>query len=148
MFHYGLREEQLKRFVRKAKSSPATDWMDTLIGDLECRLDNLVFRLGFAPSIPAARQMVRHNHILVNGKRVNISSAIIRVGSKISLTSRAYQSPNYLQARQQPRLMLPDFLVKDTSGQQEVGILKLKPHSGDIPFPFEKSLVTEFYSKI
>jgi small subunit ribosomal protein S4 len=147
LFHYLLREEQLKRFVKKAKSSPGTDWMDSLIGDLECRLDNIVFRLGFAPSIPAARQMVRHNHILVDGKRVNIPSYLVKVGSQISLTSRAYQSPNYLQARQAPRLILADFLRKETQGEHEVGILKDKPHAGDIPFPFEKNLVTEFYSK-
>jgi small subunit ribosomal protein S4 len=148
LFHYGLREEQLKRFVRKAKSSPATDWMDTLIGDLECRLDNLIFRLGFAPSIPAARQMARHNHVLVNGKRVNIPSYIVKVGSRIALTEKAYQSPNYIQARQRPRLLMADFLNKETVNGQEVGVLRVKPHAGDIPFEFEKSLVTEFYSKL
>ena len=148
LFHYGLREEQLKRFVRNAKSSPSTDWMDTLIGDLECRLDSVLFRLGFAPSIPAARQMIRHNHVLVNGKRLNIPSALVKVGFQITLVPKAYQSHSYLQAKERPRLLLPGFLGKQMVGDQEVGVLKDRPHSGDIPFEFEKSLVTEYYSKI
>src|SRR5690606_14047635 len=62
LFHYGLREEQLRRLVKRAKTGQASDWMSTLIGMLESRLDNVVFRLGFAPSMMAARQMVRHGH--------------------------------------------------------------------------------------
>src|SRR5689334_14008708 len=91
LFHYGLREEQLRRFVRKAKSGRSTDWISTLIGLLETRLDNVIFRLGFAPSIPAARQLVRHGKVLVNRKRVNIPSAQVYPGDEISLTSQAYQ---------------------------------------------------------
>src|SRR5882672_1334376 len=60
IFHYGLREEQLRRFVRDSKRGKSTDWVDTLIGRLERRLDNLIFRLGFAPSIRSARQMILH----------------------------------------------------------------------------------------
>ena len=148
LFHYVLREEQLRRFVRRAKSQTSGNWMDTLIGDLESRLDNLVFRLGFAPSIPAARQLVGHNHVLVNGKRLNISSAIIQLGDKISLTPKGSGSAGYLQAKSHPRLELPGFLAKETVGDQEIGTLRDRPDSEDIPFAFEKALVTEFYSKL
>lgn len=148
LLHYGLREEQLKRFVKKAKRSPSTNWMDTLIGDLESRLDNLVFRLGFAPSIPSARQLVGHNHVLVNGKRMNIPSAIIKVGSQISLTPRAYQGVLFFHTKTHPRLEVPGFLERKIEGDLEVGILRSRPFAGDIPFAFEKNLVTEFYSKI
>lgn len=148
LFHYLLREEQLRRFVKQSKTGSETDWMDTLIGALESRLDNLVFRIGFAHSIPAARQMVRHNHVLVNGKRVNISSQVIRPGSTITLTQRAYDSPNYLQARKNPRMEMPDYLVKTVENDREIGTLKFRPSSDHIPFEFQKNLVAEFYSKI
>ena len=71
MFHYGLREGQLTNYVRKCKKDKSRAWVDTLIITLESRLDNVIFRLGLAPSIPAARQMVGHGHVFVNGKHVN-----------------------------------------------------------------------------
>ncbi len=65
LFHYGLREEQLRRFVRKAKSLNSSNWIESLIGLLERRLDNVVFLLGFARSMAAARQLVSHGHVRV-----------------------------------------------------------------------------------
>jgi len=102
-FHYGLREEQLRRFVRKAKSGRSTDWMSTLIGLLETRLDNVIFRLGFASSIAAARQLVRHGKVRVDGKRLNIPSAQVRPGSEITLTNETYQGVAYATAIQRPQ---------------------------------------------
>lgn len=82
LFHYGIREEQLRRFVRKARSASPSNWIDSLIGLLERRLDNIVFRLGFARSIAAARQLVSHGHILVDGRRQTIGSMVLRVGNE------------------------------------------------------------------
>lgn len=146
MFHYGLREEQLRRFVRDSKRGAATDWVDTLIGKLESRLDNLMFRLGFAPSIRAARQMVRHGHVFVNGKRVSIGSAVIRPGSKITLAPAAYKSVNYMQAKAAPRLELADFLAREGEGENEFGTLRETPRAHHIPFPFETGLLAEYYA--
>jgi small subunit ribosomal protein S4 len=148
LFHYGLREEQLRRFVKKAKSGQSSDWMSTLIGLLETRLDNVVFRLGFAPSIPAARQMVSHGRVLVNGKKLDIPSAQVYAGSEISLTTNAYQGAMYQESIRLPRLLLGDWLEHIADGEFKKGRLKVVPGSEAIPFPFEVRLVAEFYSKL
>lgn len=145
IFHYGLREEQLRRFIRKAKSKSSSNWVDTLIGLLESRVDNVVFRLGFAPSIPAARQMVVHGKVLVNGKKLTIPSAVLSPGDKVSLTDKAYSSISYLYASQAPRLLLADFLGKEPGNSGEVGVLKFRPNGDAIPFPFQSSLIAEMY---
>jgi small subunit ribosomal protein S4 len=146
IFHYGLREEQLRRFVRDSKRGKVTDWVSALIGRLESRLDNLVFRLGFAPSISAARQMVRHGHVLVNGKKASIGSIVVKPGSRIELTDKGYKSQNYLQAKATPRLETPDFLSKSTEGEKEFGTLREVPSSQAIPFHFESGLLAEYYA--
>ncbi|MBS1982689.1 MAG: 30S ribosomal protein S4 [Bdellovibrionales bacterium] len=146
IFHYGLREEQLRRFVRDSKRGLGTDWVDTLIGKLESRLDNLVFRLGFAVSIRSARQLVRHGHVLVNGKKLSIGSAVIRPGSKITLTPEAYKGTVYLAGKAAPRLELPDYLSKEVDGETEIGTLREVPHANHIPFHFETGLLAEYYA--
>ena len=148
LFHYGLREEQLRRFVKTAKSGRSTDWMSTLVGLLETRLDNVIFRLGFAPSIPAARQLVCHGKVLVNGNKLNIASAQVYPGDEISLTPQAYQSTIYQYSIKQPRLMLADWLEHVPAGENRKGKLKLVPGSEAIPLPFEDRLVAEFYSSV
>jgi small subunit ribosomal protein S4 len=148
LFHYGLREEQLRRFVRKAKAGRSTDWISTLIGLLESRLDNVIFRLGFAPSIPAARQLVRHGKVYVNGKRLNIPSAQVNPGDEISLSPAAYQGVIFQYSIRQPRLMLPDWLEHLPEGAHKKGKLRVRPDSDTIPFPFEGRLVAEFYSRV
>lgn len=145
LFHYGLREEQLRRFVRDSKRGKATDWVDELIGRLEMRVDNIVFRLGFAPSIRAARQMVRHGHVFVNGRELSIGSALVPVGAEIKLSDTGYKSTNFMQAKASPRLELSDYLSK-TEDEKPVGTLREKPNSSNIPFPFEKGLLAEYYA--
>src|SRR5882757_2446349 len=89
LFHYGLREEQLRRFVRDARRIQASNWVENLVGLLERRLDNVVFRLGFARSMAAARQLVSHGHVMVNGRILTIGSAVLRVGDFVRLTAYA-----------------------------------------------------------
>jgi small subunit ribosomal protein S4 len=91
IFDYGIREEQLRRFVRKAKSRQPKNWIEALVGLLERRLDNVVFRLGYARSMAAARQLVSHGHILVNGRRETIGSMVLRPGAVVQLSERANQ---------------------------------------------------------
>ncbi len=148
LFHYGLREEQLRRFVKKAKLGRSTDWMSTLIGLLETRLDNVIFRLGFASSIASARQLIRHGKVLVNGKKLNIPSAQVEPGKEISLSERGYQGQIYQNCIKQPRLMLPDWLEHTPQGDLKKGKVKVVPGGEAIPFPFEDRLVAEYYSKI
>ncbi len=147
LFHYCLREEQLRRMVRLAKKGQSSDWMSTLIGHLEMRLDNVVFRLGMAQSILAARQMVLHGHIRVNGKKITIASQEVSVGSKITLSERASKNALYLQSLQAPRLQLADYLGGQGQAENFEGSVKSKATWEHIPFPFEKGLVAEFYSK-
>ena len=111
--NYELREEQLRRFIRKAKSGKGSNWTAKLVGLLERRLDNVVFRLGFAPSIRAARQLVSHGHVRVNGQKVDIGSYTLNVGDKITLTDKGFQNQIYLRAKQSPRLEVADFLRKE-----------------------------------
>jgi len=91
LFHYGIREEQLRRFVRNAKSRQPKNWIEALIGLLERRLDNVVFRLGFARSMAAARQLVSHGHVLVDGRRETIGSMVLDPGAVVQLSERANQ---------------------------------------------------------
>ncbi len=146
LFHYGLREKQLRRFVRDSKRGQTTDWVDTLIGRLERRLDNVLFRVGFAPSIRSASQMISHGHVFVNGKKVTVRSYVLKTGDQVSLTDKAYQGVNYLQCKKAPRLEVPDYLSKEKDGNKEIGILKDVPHYSAIPFPFEPGLLAEYYA--
>ena len=146
IFHYGLREEQLRRFVRLAKTGTSQDWVNRLIGLLERRLDNVVFRLGFAPSMRSARQLVLHGHVTVNGTVKTIGSEVLKPGAVIKLTAKGAKSTTYLQAKATPRLEIPDFLGKEAAGEDEVGTVREIPHAQDIPVPFEPSLVAEYYA--
>lgn len=147
MFHYGLREKQLRRFIRDAqKGSADKNWINQLAGRLELRIDNLIFRLGFAPSIMSARQMVSHGHVLVNGKKVTVGSFVVKVGETISLKESSYQHQCYLKAKQGPRLELPDYLEKSEASGKEVGKVKFQPGTEFFPFPFSANLFAEYYS--
>jgi len=144
--HYGIRENQLRRFVRDSKRGKVSDWVDVLIGRLERRLDNVLFRLGFAPSIRSARQMALHGHVKVDGKRVTIGSYVLEPGQKVTLGDKALKSTAYMQAKATPRLELPDFLAKEAHGEAELGFVREVPHAHDIPFHFEPGLMAEYYA--
>ncbi len=149
MFNYGLRENQLVNYVKKCKKIKTQSWVDTLIVVLESRLDNVVFRLNWAPSIPAARQTVSHKHILVNGKVTNVPGYLLKPGDVVEITDKGAKSGNYLQAHARPRITsIPAFLSKETVGEKEKAKLVSKPLAEDIPFAFEKRLVIEYYWKI
>lgn len=86
-FHYGVTERQLVRYVKKARSLNGSTGK-LLLKLLEMRLDNIIFRVGLAPTIPAARQMINHGHILVNNKKMNIPSYQGQLNDKISISKR------------------------------------------------------------
>jgi len=147
MFHYCLREKQLRRFIRDAqKGSADKNWINQLAGRLELRLDNVVFRLGFAPSIMSARQMVSHGHIQINGKKVSVSSVVVKPGDTITLKESSYTHQNYLKAKQGPRLELPDYMEKSEVGGKDTGKIKAVPGTEYFPFPFSPNLFAEYYS--
>lgn len=144
--HYGLREEQLRRFIRNSKSGAGSNWVQKLIGRLECRLDNMIFRLGFAPSIRAARQLVSHGHVRVAGKKVDISSYVVVEGQEVTLSDKGFANQIYLQAEKSPRLEVPDYLRKEDRGGKMVGILQAVPGIEHVPFQFDSGLFTEYYA--
>lgn len=146
LYHYGMREKQLRRFVELAKRKASTNWVSTLVGLLELRLDNVVFRLGFAQSIPAAKQLISHRKVLVNNKYLSIRSAILKPGDQISLKPAAYDNQVYLQAKQSPRLPLPNFLDKQEQSQGDIGKITDVPNLEHIPFPFEPAFFTGYYA--
>ena len=106
----------------------------------------MVFRLGFAPSIPAARQLICHGHILLNNKKADIPSLVVREDQEISLKEKSLKNQIVLQGLQNPRLEMPDYLRKEEKKGQIIGILQAQPQVEHIPFAFNSGLFTEYYA--
>lgn len=139
---YGLLEKQFRKYVEMAqKSQESTDEM--LIQLLEERLDNVVYRLGFANSRNMARQFVTHGHVLVDGKKVTIPSYRVKIGQKISLSPKLLKNEVLkLHIDESASNLLPYLERKDT-----VGRLSKKPTREEVPNPADYQLVIEFYSR-
>ncbi|KAJ51048.1 small subunit ribosomal protein S4 [Clostridium tetanomorphum] len=142
--YYGVLEKQFRRYIAKAmKSKDITG--EALLKNLECRLDNIVYRIGFANSIRQARQMVNHGHILVNGCKVDIPSYSIKVGDIITLKEKYRKiqefSNNFLEIN---KFSLA-YLEKDYDNFS--GKLIRKPNREEIPIEVNETLVVELYSK-
>lgn len=140
--HYGLQERQLQRFVRDSHRA-GMNWISELSRRLELRLDNIVFRIQLAPSIQAARQLVLHGHILVNGKVNTVGSKVLKIGDEIAVKEASKEHPNVLQASQSPRLDLPSFLEKN---EPMKGKIINDPNLGDVPFNYNERLIAEYYA--
>lgn len=142
-FNYGVSEKQLQRLMidaRKGKEPTGT----TLLQLLERRLDNVVFRSGFAPTIPAARQLVQHGHIRLNGKKVNIPSIRLKVGDEISLKQSSVNLPLVMETLQEPSLFRPEWLSwNETPATSRVAHL---PAPEDVPFDIDVQQVVEYYA--
>ena len=135
-FNYGITEGYLRGIMEEARHSK-TDTTLKLIELLERRLDNVVFRAGFAPTIPAARQLVLHGHVLVDGQRVNIPSYRVRVGSSVQLKNKE-------RPLREARFPSPVWLKVDTTVRSaQVSDL---PDGKDILFPLDVKLIIEHYS--
>lgn len=139
---YGVLERQFKRYVAKALKSKVNT-ADKLLSLLERRLDNVVFRLGFAPSRPAARQLVSHRHILVSGKKVNIPSYQVKVGETISLTATAMEVPAVKKLLEIKEPKVPGWLQRKAA----VGKVKRQPVTDDVSEPISTQDIVEFYSR-
>ncbi len=146
LHNYCLREKQLRRFIRDSKTGTSANWIASLAGLLERRLDNIIFRLNLAPSIRAARQMIGHGHVLVNGKKCDVGSAVLKVGDVVSLKDTSYEHQCYLRAKDNPRMDTPDYLAKETKDNKEIGKVVNIPGLEAIPFAFQSGLFTEYYS--
>jgi len=142
-FNYGLGERQIQRLFREAKRDKAPTG-EKLLELLERRLDNFVFRAGFAPTAVAARQLVRHKHVLLNGRSVNIPSIRIRPGDRITLTERARKIPVVVEALAEPALSRPEWLAFDEASLSAQ--VMRTPSADEVPFPVEVQQVVEYYA--
>lgn len=144
--YYGeVTEKQFKRTYQEA-SSMKGDTGQNLIGLLEQRLDMVVYRAKFAPTIFSARQIVNHGHIYVNGVKCNIASRRIRVGDVISLGNKAKEMALVIEAQALPEREVPDYV--STDGNDKVTFVRV-PTLDEVPYPvrMEPNLVVEFYSR-
>ncbi len=142
-FTFGLSESQLSNYFKKAINKPGNTAF-YLTQYLEKRLDNVIFRLGFAPTRASARQLVSHNHIKVNDKVVNIPSYQVRMGDVISLgKDKTAKLPVVEQSLARKDYMLPEWLEKKGT----VGKLSQEPNSDDLEKQINLRLVVEFYSR-
>ena len=145
--YYGnIGERQFRRYYQEAIRRRG-DNSQILIELLERRLDAVVYRMKFVPTVFAARQLVNHGHITVNGKRVNISSYPVKDGDVIEVKEKAHQLPMVLQATQSPAREVPGYMEVDHKEMK--GKFVRAPKLEDVPYPvqMEPHLVVEFYSR-
>jgi small subunit ribosomal protein S4 len=142
-FNYGLTERQLRRLILDARKGN-TPTGETLLQLLERRLDNVVFRAGLAPTIPAARQLVSHRHIKLNGRLVNIPSIRLRVGDEITIKTESLNLPMVLETMKDMPLVRPEWLAWDES--TKTGRVAHLPAAEDVPFPVDVQQVVEYYA--
>lgn len=144
-WHYGILEQQFRRYVRRANRMRGPSGSN-LVQILESRLDNIVWRLGLAPTIPAARQLVVHRHITVDGRRVDRPSFQVKPGMEVAVleTSRSRSFVQEALDRATTRVR-PDFLEFDPA--KATGRMVALPGAGDLPFVCNTQAIIEFYSQ-
>ncbi|MCH7543750.1 MAG: 30S ribosomal protein S4 [Proteobacteria bacterium] len=145
--YYGnIGERQFRNYYREA-SRRKGDTGENLVGLLERRLDAVIYRMKFVPTVFAARQFVNHGHILVNGKRVNIPSYLVKEGDTIQLKEKSFEIPMVLEAIDSPERDVPDYVEVDYRKMK--GTFIRTPKLADVPYPvqMEPNLVIEFYSR-
>lgn len=146
-FYYGnITERQFKNIYQEAVRRRG-DTSENLIGLLERRLDAVVYRLKFVPTVFAARQFVNHGHVRVNGKRVNIPSYRVEEGDKISVKDASKQLVIVLEALDSNERDIPEYMELDVSKME--GTFIRTPVLSDVPYPvrMEPNLVVEYYSR-
>ncbi len=142
---YGVLEKQFRGYFERAERMRGVTGTNLLM-ILERRLDNVVYRLGFANSRSQARQLVRHNHILVDGKRVNVPSFNVRVGQLVQVVEKKRTSPLVRDALEAAaRRGFPPWL--ELEKEEARGRVSMMPTREDITMPIQEHLIIELYSK-
>jgi len=142
---YGLSEKQFHLFFERADRRKGITGTNLLVA-LERRLDNVVYRLGFANSRTQARQLVQHSHFLVNGRKVNISSFVVKVGDTVEVCERSKKIQLIQDALDAVvRRGVPQWL--DLEKDNLKGVVKSLPVREDLTMPMQEQLVVELYSK-
>jgi len=145
--YYGnIQEKQFRRIYAQATSMKG-DASENLIGLLERRLDAVVYRAKFVPTVFAARQFVNHGHVLVNGKRVNVPSYRCKEGDVIEVREKSRTMALVLEALESPERDLPEYISVDPKAMKATFVRT--PSFDEVPYPvtMEPNLVVEFYSR-
>ena len=145
-FVYGILEKQFRMYYEKAAAMPGKTGENLLVL-VERRLDNVVYRLGFAMTRREARQLVNHGHFTVNGHKVDIASYLVRVGDVIEVkeSSRSAACFKRLTAEDAPMVTVPQWLEREKNVLK--GTVAQMPARSDIDMPIEEHLIVELYSK-
>ena len=142
---YGLQESQFHKYFQKAEARKGVTGTN-LLKFLEMRLDNVVYRLGFANSRDQARQLVKHGHFVKNGKKVDIPSLQVKVGDEIQVKEKSRKIPIIQESQEVlDRRGYPDWMEIDSENYK--GTIKAEPQREDITFPINEHLIVELYSK-
>jgi small subunit ribosomal protein S4 len=142
---YGVLENQFRRYFAAAERQRGITG-ETLLQLLESRLDNVIYRLGFATSRPQARQLVRHGHFLVNGRRADIPSYSLRAGDRVSVKAKSASNPAIAYAREEVKGRgIPEWLELGVDGQE--GRFASVPTREQLNLPVQEQLIVELYSK-
>jgi small subunit ribosomal protein S4 len=139
---YGLLEKQFRRFFKEASRMPGPTGAN-LLQLLERRLDNAVYRIGLARTRPMARQLVSHGHVLVNDKKVDIPSFLVKPGDVITLAPVALRMPVVQEEMQTGRRIMPSWLQKGDGGGRVVGYPRREDSDADI----REDMIVEFYAR-
>jgi small subunit ribosomal protein S4 len=139
---YGLLEKQFKKLVQTVQKRKG-ETGEMIVALLETRLDNLVYRLGFAKSRTMARQFVSHGHIFVNGKKINIPSYEVKVDDVITISAVIQKNPQVVELLSNKEMLLLPFIKK----QGVSGKLVRMPKKDDLVVPFDLQLIIEYYSR-
>lgn len=145
--HYGnISERQFRRYYEEAASRKG-DTGENLVELLERRLDAVIYRMKFVPTVFSARQFVNHGHILVNGKKVNIPSYRVKDGDVIAVKEKSRELPLVLDAIEAAERDVPEYMQVDHN--KMTGSFTRGPKKEDVPYPvqMEPNLVIEFYSR-
>ena len=145
-FVYGIQEKQFRNYYDKAARAEGNTG-ENLLTLVERRLDNVVYRLGFAMTRREARQLVNHGHFTVNGKRVNIPSYLIKAGDVIEVAEKSRSSVKFKRLTGEDAVMvtLPQWLEREKNTLK--GTVTKLPAREDIDMPIEEHLIVELYSK-
>jgi small subunit ribosomal protein S4 len=142
---YGVLEKQFRKYYEKAERQKGITGTNLLIF-LERRLDNVVYRMGFASSRNQGRQLVRHSHLTVNGRKINIPSYQVKIGDVIEVKDKSRKIPTVLEAIETVvRREMPSWLEVD--GASFRGTVKEFPNREELTMPINEQLIVELYSK-
>ncbi|NMP21993.1 30S ribosomal protein S4 [Sulfobacillus harzensis] len=142
---YGVMEGQFARYFEKAEKKQGVTG-EVLLQALERRLDNVVYRMGLASSRAEARQLVRHNHFQVNGRRVNIPSFAVKPGDVIEVRESSRQKPRFKQMAEVTSRLIPAWLEVNSEALRGT-VLRL-PNRDEIDAPVQEQLIVEWYSRV